>query len=1130
MANKIFLFVLFVFFNLLSHAQTWELTNADLVEEKGIRDLQPSKFALYELDDNQMKSLLWQAPAEAEVDVYDSKTVIQVGLPDGTTEKFKVVSYVMMEKGLAERYPDFKTFYGVSATNDHKGIRIDYTSQGFRAVISAPDQDKIFIDHYQRGDKNTRIVYYKKEYRITPGWRCQMQETNFDRHPNSGTGKRIGNCELITYRLAQATTGAYSTYHGAANSSQSGLVLAAVITVINRSNEVYEADLGVRMILIANTDQVFYYGAGGGGYPNNGTSADLSTNQTNCTNVIGTANFDIGHVFGTGDGGIAGLGVVCNNSRKAEGYTGRPNPVGDPFTIDYVVHEVGHQFNANHTQNNNCNRNNSTAMEPGSASTIMGYAGICSPNVQNNSDAYYHAISLQEIKTYTATGTGSTCETNVSSFVNTAPVVTAQPNYTIPASTPFSLTLQATDAQNHAMTYCWDQMNNTVATMPPVATNTGGPTFRSVSPSTNPTRFFPNLASILTGANTNTWEVLPSNARTMNFRGVVRDWTGVAGCNSEINLTVSTVASTGPFRVTGLDVATTWLEGDPRMITWDVAGSTANGINTANVSILMSYDGGNTFPVTLIASTPNDGSQLIVVPNGLTTTARIMVRGIGNVFFDINNANITVNTGVPSFAILPSVSSINVCVGTQNSLNLDVFSILGFTNAVNLSVTGLPSGMTANLGSTTLIPGQTTILTLINASAALGSNSIQVVGTSGSITKSATISVISQSSTPATLTAPANNATNVSIRPNITWSAVSGVTSYGLQVSRDPLFSVMAINNTVSATNFQVVNLLDGLSEYYWRINTGLGCSAQIFSPVFKFETEPCFEYNSTNVPVTIPTTASTINSTLNISDKGTITDLDVLRLTGLHTFVDDLIFTLFAPSTTSVLIWNRPCTSQDNFNINFDQASALANTWPCPPTNGLTYQPSSPSTLNTYNGQALRGLWRMQVQDVKNNDGGSLQTWGLKTCATSFCRLNVNNTFQKGAGSLFAAVNCASAGDTIRIASSLVNDTIFLDSEFLNINKNIFIEGDITKNIHIMSTSSTATIVNTAPNTADGLKIKGLHIHSSNNNIGAIQNQGKLTLEDVYLYKFPGASTATIDNSIGASVELIGNCRIIQN
>jgi subtilisin-like proprotein convertase family protein len=273
----------------------------------------------------------------------------------------------------------------------------------------------------------------------------------------------------------------------------------------------------------------------------------------------------------------------------------------------------------------------------------------------------------------------------------------------------------------------------------------------------------------------------------------------------------------------------------------------------------------------------------------------------------------------------------------------------------------------------------------------------------------------------------------------------------------------------------------------------------------------------------------STVNSVLNISDKGTITDLNVLNLIGLHTYVDDLIFTLVGPSTTNVIIWNRPCTSQDNFNINFDQASTLGNSWPCPPTNGLTYRPSNPGTLNTFNGQAIKGQWKMTVQDVADGDGGSLESWKIKACMTNFCRLTIDNDAPKGAGSLKAALDCAVDGDTIRFASTFMNDTIMLFNENIVTNKRIFIEGDITKNIHLMSTSTNPTIVSSAPNSGFGLRIKGLHIHSSQSTgIGAVQNSGLLTLEDVYLYKSP-VSTATIQQNTGGINNISGDCRVME-
>jgi len=286
--------------------------------------------------------------------------------------------------------------------------------------------------------------------------------------------------------------------------------------------------------------------------------------------------------------------------------------------------------------------------------------------------------------------------------------------------------------------------------------------------------------------------------------------------------------------------------------------------------------------------------------------------------------------------------------------------------------------------------------------------------------------------------------------------------------------------------------------------------------------------YTSINVPIIIPASGTpTINSFLNITDGGTITDLDVLNLTGLHTYVSDLVFTLFAPSDTNVIIWDNPCDNRDNFNINFDQSSGLGNGWPCPPTNGLTYQPTIPASLNTYNGQSHKGSWRLQVKDDFDLDGGSLQTWGLKTCANNFCRLTVDHDGFKGAGSLKAAIDCAVDGDTIRFASTFMNDTINLFTENIVTSKRIYIQGDITKNIHIFSASSNPTIVSSAPNTGFGLRIKGLHIHASHSTgIGAIQNSGLLTLEDVYLYR--GISTTAIQHNTGGVNNISGDCRVL--
>jgi hypothetical protein len=256
--------------------------------------------------------------------------------------------------------------------------------------------------------------------------------------------------------------------------------MAAIVTTLNRVNGVFEKDAAVRMILIANNNLIVYTNAGTDPYSNGDPGLMIGENQANIDAVIGNANYDIGHVFGTNSGGLAGLGVTCLTGAKALGVTGSGAPIGDPFDIDYVAHEIGHQFNANHTQYNDCNRNNSTSVEPGSASTIMGYAGICAPDMQSNSNDYFSTASLYEMRPFVVT---NGCDVEVV-LTNSAPTVAPLSNYSIPASTPFFLTASATDP-NGSLTYCWEQIDiftGTLRTMPPAATNIDGPMFRSLTP------------------------------------------------------------------------------------------------------------------------------------------------------------------------------------------------------------------------------------------------------------------------------------------------------------------------------------------------------------------------------------------------------------------------------------------------------------------------------------------------------------------------------------------------------------------------------------------------------------------------------------------------------------------------
>ena len=705
----------------------WQLVDESSVVAIGPRVIVPSHYRVARLNQTELTTLLASAPKEFTSGSAD--VIMSVPMPDGTFARFKVEESPIMEPALAARFPNIKTYRGQGIDDPTATGRFGVTPEGFHAIILRRG-GTVLIDPYAKGDTTNYITYLKRDVPKINRFECLVQDLDPSVNPGLKTlsaemaptisaASDPGTSDLVapsgnvlrTYQLALAATAEYVNVFrqpGDTNQQAKERALVQMIIIMNRVNGVYERDLAIHMTLIARELDIIYTDPLTDPYTNDAGPTMITENQTNLDAVIGSANYDIGHVFSTGGGGVATLRVPCKNGSKARGVTGLPNPTGDVFAIDYVAHEMGHQYGGNHTFNGmaeSCGtpgqRSAAASVEPGSGSTIQAYAGICTTqDLQKNSDDYFHVKSLEELSFYT-TGTGSghegnTCDDETLTG-NTVPSVDAGSNYTIPKDTPFMLTAAAFDADGDALTYNWEEYDagGTAGFSPPDndVDGTARPILRSYDPVTSPSRVFPSLQYILNNANVPptfytcgitiqgqpipclTGEILPAANRTMNFQVTVRDnrasGGGVISDLAQVTVVRNSGATIfGPFVVSAPNSAVTWAGGDTQTVTWDVANTNIAPINAANVKISLSADGGQTFPFVLVASTPNDGSQAITVPNVATTTARIKVEAVGNIFFDISNANFTVTaeaTCVPSNVALATAGATATASSTYSN-------------------------------------------------------------------------------------------------------------------------------------------------------------------------------------------------------------------------------------------------------------------------------------------------------------------------------------------------------------------------------------------------------------------------------------------------------------------------------
>ena len=714
--KKLLLFSLFLVFSSTLYAQTgkiWKEVSKNEVTQtnKNVeRESFPQEIKLFQVNVDAIKQSLLSAPDRFSRT--KSNTIISLPNVKGAMEKFEVFEASNFDSDLQAQYPSIRSYVGIGLDDKNAQIRLSVDPNGIQTMVFRAGKQSEFMEPYSQ-DGSVYAVYNSSRSKGKLPFTCSTEDHAVinDINPQA---LRANNGVLKTLRLALSCNGEYANYFGATSSAQVANVLAAFNATMTRVNGVFENDFAVHMNIVAQSTNVIYYDPATDPYSttlsawNTQLQIALNTTLTGPSTALAANNaaYDVGHMFGaSGGGGNAGcIGCVCVNgvasgtgATKGRGITSPADgvPAGDTFDIDYVAHELGHQFGANHTFSMSL-EGTGVNVEPGSGSTIMGYAGITgSTDVQQNSDDYFAYRSIAQVQTNLLT---KTCPTTTA-ITHGAPVMNAGSDWTIPKSTPFKLTGSGTDPNNDPLTYCWEQNNSaTVAFTGVSLTNTTSPNWRSRTPETTPVRYMPKLASVLSNTLTADYESVSSVARTLNFTLTGRDNVANGAQTGTDEMIVNVSGSVGPFDVTSQATdGISWTQGSTQTITWTVNGTTGL-VGSANVDIMLSLDGGQTFTTTLASNTLNDGSEQITVPNVAAPFCRIMVKPTGNIYYDINTKDFAVGYNVVNTcntysnnAVLPVVDGTGanaagpiaektLVVPVPSNLITDVNVTLGFTH------------------------------------------------------------------------------------------------------------------------------------------------------------------------------------------------------------------------------------------------------------------------------------------------------------------------------------------------------------------------------------------------------------------------------------------------------------------
>ncbi len=998
--------LLLLSFSLFSQ-QPWNLKDESQIQKRHDleREVVPDAYSTFHLDIKMLKSLLSEAPME---DVYNTRKQgvnVSLPMPDGSTKEYNFVESPCMSPVLSAKYPSIKSYRGTSP-EDGSVTRIDISNLGFRGAIES-HEGLIYVDPYYTEADGHYVTYYVADHHVdADAYSATCGVTSFDedhfvqrglkKKVKTAPSKHLGEPVIkTTYRFALACTGMWGSQQGGTVDA----VLPKMNSAVNRLNGLLEDELAIKFELIDDNDKlIFFFDTEPYTEPDAG-GVTLRENTEVINRAIGEGAYDVGHVITVsctdGVAGIAFGGSICSVN-KAAGVSCVGNRPLLNFMVNTTAHEIGHQFSAGHTwaacsTDLNDQFASQSSCELGSGVTILSYNGSCGTNnISGPRQSIYHSCTLEQMQSYVLNGRGAGCSDQVETDNHHPDVwIEQQGGFTIPILSPFELAGDASDMDGDNLVYSWEQVDT--KSIPAGVGDPSGPLFRYVAPSNNKERMFPGLSYVLSQ---NDWreERWPTTTREFNFRFVARDDNPTAGGVSWADITFNSSDSAGPFIVTTPSEFTESEPGKTMLIEWDVANTDNDIIDCQYVDIYLSENNGETFPHLLKARTPNDGSEIVNIPNITTGSGIIKVKGNNTIFFNVGRGLVQVNEpSAPTFFVDAPVKTFDVCLPDVVNAEITAESLLGFGEEVTLEViSGLPTNATHSFSQNPVPPGATTMLN-VDLSQVRDEGVYNVVvqaSAPGVDTAELHLSILAASSflDGFGLTFPENGVRGVSTFPEFEWNGTDNADGYRIELATNPSFSnesmIFSREAGIETSATGLINLTNS-TLYYWRVVAYNSCLGEVSSEVYTFGSIAlsCAANAAIDIPSIIPSTGTPdIESKILIESPGNVTDVNISVLKGNHKEIKSLRATLTSPSGTSCILFQGVCLNVETIDAGFDDESSFPNG--CPNSNGRRIRPRE--NLSIFNGESIEGDWILKIEDTEPGNGGQLNEFQLELCSDS--------------------------------------------------------------------------------------------------------------------------------------------------